>query len=44
LLPSDLVVSKVTDSAAHLVHKFSPDGRLLMTLGKTGVAGDNTRS
>ena len=32
----------VTDSAAHLVHKFSPDGRLLMTLGKKGVAGDNT--
>jgi peptidylamidoglycolate lyase len=32
----------VSDSAAHLVHKFSPDGRLLMTLGKKGVAGDNT--
>ncbi len=32
----------VTDSAAHAVHKFSPDGRLLMTLGKKGVAGDNT--
>jgi sugar lactone lactonase YvrE len=32
----------VTDSAAHLVHKFSPDGRSLMTLGKKGVAGDNT--
>jgi peptidylamidoglycolate lyase len=31
----------VTDSAAHVVHKFSPDGRLLMTLGKKGVAGDN---
>jgi sugar lactone lactonase YvrE len=31
-----------TDSAAHVVHKFSPDGRLLMTLGKKGVAGDNT--
>lgn len=31
----------VTDSAAHLVHKFSPDGRLLMTLGRKGVAGDN---
>ena len=30
-----------TDSAAHVVHKFSPDGRLLMTLGKKGVAGDN---
>jgi streptogramin lyase len=32
----------VTDSAAHVVHKFSPDGRSLMTLGKKGVAGDNT--
>ena len=31
----------VTDSAAHVVHKFGPDGRLLMTLGKKGVAGDN---
>jgi peptidylamidoglycolate lyase len=32
----------VTDSAAHVVHKFSQEGRLLMTLGKKGVAGDNT--
>jgi sugar lactone lactonase YvrE len=32
----------VTDSAAHVVHKLSPDGRVLMTLGKKGVAGDNT--
>ena len=32
----------VTDSAAHVVHKFTRDGRLLMTLGKKGVAGDNT--
>src|SRR5687767_128331 len=31
----------VTDSAAHVVHKLSPDGRVLMTLGKKGVAGDN---
>jgi sugar lactone lactonase YvrE len=31
-----------TDSTAHVVHKFSPDARLLMTLGKKGVAGDNT--
>ena len=31
-----------TDSAAHVVHKFSPEGRLLMTLGRKGVAGDNT--
>jgi len=32
----------VTDSAAHVVSKFSPDGRVLMTLGKKGMAGDNT--
>jgi sugar lactone lactonase YvrE len=32
----------VTDSAAHVVQKFSPDGRLLLTLGKKGTAGDNT--
>ncbi len=31
-----------TDSVDHLVHKFSPDGELLMTLGTKGVAGDNT--
>jgi sugar lactone lactonase YvrE len=31
----------VTDSAAHVVRKFSSDGRVLMTLGKKGVAGDN---
>jgi peptidylamidoglycolate lyase len=31
----------VTDSAAHVVHKFTPDGGLLMTLGRKGVAGDN---
>ena len=31
----------VTDSAAHVVHKLSPEGRVLMTLGKKGVAGDN---
>ena len=30
-----------TDSAGHVVHKFSPDGRVLMTLGKRGMAGDN---
>ena len=31
----------VTDSAAHVVQKFGPDGRVLLTLGKKGVAGDN---
>jgi sugar lactone lactonase YvrE len=32
----------VTDSAAHAVYKLSPDGRVLMTLGKKGNAGDNS--
>ena len=32
----------VTDSVGHLVHKFSPEGELLMTLGSKGTAGDNT--
>jgi sugar lactone lactonase YvrE len=32
----------VSDSVDHLVHKFSPEGELLMTLGQKGVAGDNT--
>lgn len=31
----------VTDSAAHVVQKFSADGKPLMMLGKKGVAGDN---
>ena len=30
----------VTDIANHQVLKFSPDGRLLMALGKAGTAGD----
>jgi sugar lactone lactonase YvrE len=30
-----------TDPNAHVVHKFSADGALLLTLGKKGVAGDN---
>jgi len=31
----------VTDSVGHVVHKFSPEGERLMTLGRKGVAGDN---
>ena len=31
-----------TDPNDHVVHKFSPDGQKLLTLGKKGVAGDNT--
>ncbi len=30
-----------TDSADNVVYKFTMDGKLLMTLGKKGVAGDN---
>ncbi len=32
----------VPDGVGHTVMKFSPDGELLMTLGKEGVAGDGT--
>ena len=32
----------VTDSAGHAVHKVAADGRVLMTLGTKGRAGDNT--
>lgn len=32
----------VTDLMLHQVIKFSPDGKVLMELGKKGVAGDNT--
>jgi sugar lactone lactonase YvrE len=31
-----------TDSVEHTVRKFSPDGKLLLTLGRLKVAGDNT--
>jgi peptidylamidoglycolate lyase len=31
-----------TDSANHVVYKYGADGEVLMTLGKKGVAGDNT--
>jgi DNA-binding beta-propeller fold protein YncE len=31
-----------TDPNDHVVHKFSPDGRRLLTLGTKGVAGDDT--
>ena len=30
-----------SDPQAHVVHKFNTDGKLLMTLGKKGVAGDD---
>src|SRR5687768_10680786 len=30
-----------TDPNAHVVHKFSADGKMVLTLGKKGVAGDN---
>ena len=31
-----------TDPDDHVVHKFSQDGKLLLTLGKKGVPGDDT--
>jgi sugar lactone lactonase YvrE len=31
-----------TDPNDHVVHKFGPDGQRLLTLGRKGVAGDNT--
>ena len=30
-----------TDPNAHVVHKFSPDGQVVLTLGKKGVSGDD---
>lgn len=30
-----------TDAQAHVVYKFDSDGKILLTLGKKGVAGDN---
>lgn len=30
-----------SDPQAHVVYKFSPDGKLLITLGKKGVTGDD---
>jgi peptidylamidoglycolate lyase len=33
----------LTDVALQQVYKFSPDGRLLLTLGERGVAGDDVR-
>jgi DNA-binding beta-propeller fold protein YncE len=32
----------ITDNKDHLVGKFTEDGKLVMMLGKKGVAGDNT--
>ncbi len=31
-----------SDPNAHVVHKFGADGQIVMTLGKKGVAGDDT--
>ena len=30
-----------TDPDDHLVHKFGPDGKIVLTLGKKGVSGDD---
>jgi len=32
----------LADNGSHQVFKMAPDGKVLMTLGKKGVAGDNT--
>jgi peptidylamidoglycolate lyase len=32
----------ITDNADNFVQKFSPDGKLLMTIGRKGATGDNT--
>ncbi len=51
IFPHDLVVDRSgniwivdgqgRDGKGHQVFKFSPDGRVLLTLGKAGVAGDS---
>lgn len=35
-------IGEAPEGVGHVIHKFSPDGELLMTLGKTGVAGAGT--
>jgi peptidylamidoglycolate lyase len=47
IMPHGLEVDKedniwVTDVALHQIFKFSPDGKLLMTLGEAKVSGDDT--
>jgi sugar lactone lactonase YvrE len=34
----------VPDGIGHVVHKFSPEGQLLMTLGRPGAAGDGEQT
>jgi hypothetical protein len=31
-----------SDPQAHVVHKFAPDGKIQLTLGRKGIAGDDT--
>ena len=35
-------IGQVPQGVGHVIHKFSPTGELLMTLGRKGVAGDGT--
>ncbi|MGH7502680.1 MAG: peptidyl-alpha-hydroxyglycine alpha-amidating lyase family protein [Longimicrobiales bacterium] len=35
-------VEEQPEGLGHVIYKFSPDGELLMTLGRKGVAGDGT--
>jgi DNA-binding beta-propeller fold protein YncE len=32
-------IGRIPEGVGHVIHKFSPDGALLMTLGRKGVAG-----
>jgi DNA-binding beta-propeller fold protein YncE len=35
-------IGEIPEGVGHVVYKFSPEGELLMTLGRKGVAGDGT--
>ncbi|MGH7464647.1 MAG: peptidyl-alpha-hydroxyglycine alpha-amidating lyase family protein [Longimicrobiales bacterium] len=35
-------IGRIPPGVGHVIYKFSPDGELLMTLGRKGVAGDGT--
>ncbi|HEX6134020.1 MAG TPA: peptidyl-alpha-hydroxyglycine alpha-amidating lyase family protein [Longimicrobiales bacterium] len=35
-------IGEIPEGVGHVVYKFSPDGELLLTLGKKGVAGEGT--
>jgi DNA-binding beta-propeller fold protein YncE len=35
-------IGQIPEGVGHVIHKFSPDGRLLLTLGRKGIAGTGT--